>query len=38
MGILPLEFLPGTTAESIGITGKEKFSVDLIKGFKDSLT
>jgi aconitate hydratase len=27
MGILPLEYLPGTTAASLGLTGKETFHV-----------
>ncbi len=28
MGILPLEYLPGTTAASLGLTGKETFHVN----------
>ena len=27
MGILPLQYLPGQTAESIGLMGKETFSI-----------
>jgi aconitate hydratase len=27
MGILPLQFLPGESAESLGLTGRESFSV-----------
>jgi aconitate hydratase len=27
MGVLPLQFLPGETAESLGLTGRESFSV-----------
>jgi aconitate hydratase len=27
MGVLPLQFLPGDTAESLGLTGRESFSV-----------
>ena len=28
MGVLPLEFLPGQTPESLGLTGRESFSVE----------
>lgn len=28
MGILPLQFLNGQTADSLGLTGKEKFTID----------
>ncbi len=34
MGILPLQFLPGQTAESLGLTGREAFS---IHGIADGL-
>jgi aconitate hydratase len=27
MGVLPLQFLPGCTAHSLGLTGKETFSI-----------
>jgi aconitate hydratase A / 2-methylisocitrate dehydratase len=27
MGILPLEFLPGESMESLGLTGREEFSI-----------
>ncbi len=27
MGILPLQFLPGQTAESLGLTGRERFTI-----------
>jgi aconitate hydratase len=27
MGILPLQFMPGENAESLGLTGREEFSV-----------
>jgi aconitate hydratase len=34
MGVVPLEFLPGDTAASLGLTGKEKFDVEgLAHGF-----
>jgi aconitate hydratase len=29
MGILPMEFLPGQSADSLGLTGHEQFSIDL---------
>lgn len=29
MGIIPLQFLPGQNAESLGLTGKESFDIDL---------
>jgi aconitate hydratase len=35
MGVLPLQFLPGETAESLGLTGKEEFS---IVGIESGLT
>ena len=31
MGIIPLQYLPGQTASSLGITGKEVFSIDVPK-------
>ena len=34
MGILPLQFLPGQTAESLGLTGRERFT---IRGIADGL-
>ena len=27
MGVLPLQFLPGQSAESLGLTGKETFNI-----------
>jgi aconitate hydratase len=35
MGVLPLTFLPGENAESIGLTGKETFDIE---GLNDSMT
>jgi aconitate hydratase len=32
MGILPLQFLPGQTAESLGLTGEEVFDIDIADG------
>lgn len=29
MGIIPLQYLPGQTAESLGLTGKEMYAVTL---------
>jgi len=31
MGILPLEFLNGESAETLGLTGKETFTIPLTK-------
>ncbi|MEK7476442.1 MAG: aconitate hydratase AcnA [Candidatus Coatesbacteria bacterium] len=35
MGVLPLEFLPGQTRESLGLTGREAFDIE---GFDGALT
>jgi aconitate hydratase len=35
MGVLPLEFLPGDSVESLGLTGEETFST---KGLSDDIT
>ncbi|EOT45821.1 MULTISPECIES: aconitate hydratase AcnA [Enterococcus] len=32
MGVLPLEFLPGQTAETLGLDGSERFTVQLTEG------
>lgn len=32
MGILPLEFKEGENADTIGLTGKERYSIDLQQG------
>ncbi len=32
MGILPLQFLPGENAESLGLTGREEFSITGVEG------
>ncbi len=29
MGVLPLEFIEGQSADSLGLTGKEQFTLDL---------
>lgn len=29
MGIVPLQFLPGQSAESLGLTGKENYNIEL---------
>ncbi len=34
MGVLPLQFLPGESAESLGLTGKEEISVNLTDDVK----
>ncbi|MEO6504397.1 MAG: aconitate hydratase [Terrimesophilobacter sp.] len=35
MGVLPLQFQPGDTAESLGLTGEETFSVTGLAGSED---
>ena len=32
MGILPLQFMPGENAESLGLTGREEFSISGLEG------
>ncbi len=34
MGIVPLQYQPGETAESLGLTGKETYSIELPKDIK----
>ncbi|KAA1040291.1 aconitate hydratase AcnA [Macrococcus equipercicus] len=34
MGVLPLQFLQGDSAESLGLTGNETFSVDIAEGVR----
>ena len=34
MGVLPLNFLPGENAETLGLTGKEEISIDIAEGVK----
>ncbi|MFF2752965.1 aconitate hydratase AcnA [Psychrobacillus sp. NPDC058041] len=34
MGVLPLNFLPGENAESLGLTGKEEISINIAEGVK----
>lgn len=34
MGVLPLQFLPGQSAETLGLTGKEEISVNIAEGVK----
>jgi aconitate hydratase len=34
MGVLPLEFKPGTSAESLGLTGKEILDIEGIEGIE----
>jgi aconitate hydratase len=40
MGVLPLQFLPGEDAERLGLTGTERFDIDIdeIKGILDHVT
>lgn len=34
MGILPLQFMEGDSAESLGLTGEETFNVDIVESIK----
>ena len=34
MGIIPLQYLEGQTAESLGLTGKEKYCIELPQDLK----
>jgi aconitate hydratase len=34
MGVLPLQFLPGQSAETLGLTGEEEISVNIAEGVK----
>ncbi|MCM3357330.1 aconitate hydratase AcnA [Psychrobacillus sp. MER TA 171] len=34
MGVLPLNFLPGENAETLGLTGKEEISINIAEGVK----
>ncbi|KAH7722589.1 hypothetical protein AAVH_09839 [Aphelenchoides avenae] len=38
MGIVPLQFLAGQNADSLGLTGKEQFSIDLPEDLKPGAT
>ena len=38
MGVLPLQFKPGENAESLGLTGKETFSVAGITALNEGAT
>ena len=38
MGVLPLQFMPGTTAKSLGLTGAEEFAVQGIAALNDGIT
>lgn len=31
MGVIPLEYLPGETADSLGLTGKERYTIIMPK-------
>jgi aconitate hydratase len=37
MGVLPLQFLPGESAESLGLTGAEVFSISGITPLNDGV-
>ena len=34
MGIIPLEYLPGQNAESLGLTGKESYTIEVPEDMK----
>ncbi|CAO2580405.1 Cytoplasmic aconitate hydratase [Lemmus lemmus] len=34
MGVIPLEYLPGETADSLGLTGRERYTVDIPETLK----
>ena len=34
MGIMPLEYLPGQNAESLGLTGKESYTIEIPEDMK----
>jgi aconitate hydratase len=38
MGVLPLQYLDGESAESLGLTGEEEFSVTGVTGLNDGTT
>ena len=38
MGIIPLQFMPEQNAESLGLTGKESFSIDIPQDLKTGQT
>ena len=38
MGIMPLEYLPGQNAESLGLTGKESYTIEVPEDLKTGQT
>lgn len=38
MGIIPLQYLPGDSAESLGLTGKEQYTITVPPEMKPQLT
>lgn len=34
MGIIPLEFMPGESADSLGLTGKESYTIAIPEDLK----
>jgi len=38
MGIMPLEYLPGQNAESLGLTGKESYTIEVLEDMKTGQT
>ena len=37
MGIVPLQFIDGQNAESVGLTGHEQFTIDLCEDMKPGM-
>ena len=38
MGIMPLEYLPGENADSLGLSGKESYTIDVPEDLKTGQT
>lgn len=38
MGIMPLEYLPGENSESLGLTGKESYTIEVSEDLKTGQT
>ena len=38
MGIIPLQYMPGQNAESLGLTGKESYFIDIPNDLKTGQT
>lgn len=38
MGVIPLEYLPGETADSLGLTGRERYTINIPEDLKPRMT